>query len=419
MIRDNLKLLFVVDGRSPIALNWIRYFVDSGHDVHLASMYSCVPEMKLASLTIIPVAFSGVVNASKQSEGNRWDKFKGKVLRTIATPSVRTWLRQRIVPNSLPKAAQTLQSLISDLQPDIVHAMRIPYEGMLSAMAIRQIDESVGISPPISRPPLLVSIWGNDFTLHAPATQRMTHLSRFTMEYSDALHTDCHRDQRMAQTWGFNPAKPSVVLPGAGGIQLDVFFPQHTPSLSPGEGNTIINPRGLRAYVRNDSFFGAIPLVLERHPQTRFVCPSMAGQPEAQRWVDSLGIGQAVELLPVLSRTKMADLFNKSQIVVSPSTHDGTPNTILEAMACGCFPVVGDIESLREWITPGVNGLLVDPTDPVELAEAICEGLQNLELRKRSQKVNIQLIAERADYARVMPESEAFYRELVRLRQTA
>ena len=57
-----LKLLFVVDGRSPIALNWIRYFVDAGHEVHLASMYPCQPDLELASLTIIPVAFSQQMN---------------------------------------------------------------------------------------------------------------------------------------------------------------------------------------------------------------------------------------------------------------------------------------------------------------------------------------------------------------------
>jgi glycosyltransferase involved in cell wall biosynthesis len=52
---------------------------------------------------------------------------------------------------------------------------------------------------------------------------------------------------------------------------------------------------------------------------------------------------------------------------------------------------------------------LVDPTDPQALAEAICEGLQNPELRTRSQKTNARLIAERAEYGQVMRQAEAFY----------
>jgi hypothetical protein len=58
----SLKLLFVVDGRSPIALNWIRYFVEKKHEVHIASMYPCQPDLELASLTIIPVTFSRAVD---------------------------------------------------------------------------------------------------------------------------------------------------------------------------------------------------------------------------------------------------------------------------------------------------------------------------------------------------------------------
>ena len=60
-----MRILFVADGRSPIALNWIRYFVDCGDEVHLASTFPCRPELALASLSIVPVAFS-------QSAGAVW-----------------------------------------------------------------------------------------------------------------------------------------------------------------------------------------------------------------------------------------------------------------------------------------------------------------------------------------------------------
>ncbi len=401
---DSLKLLFIVDGRSPIALNWIRYFVDQGHEVHLASMYPCQPNLALTSLTIIPVAFSSAVEERHSSAEK--PSLKGRMLRVLATPNVRTWLRQRFVPRSLPKAADQLRYLIDKLQPDLIHAMRIPYEGMLAALALSQVDR-------LDRSPLLVSIWGNDFTLHAPATRRMTRLTRFSMQQTDALHTDCYRDQSLARQWGFEAVKPAIVLPGGGGIQLDIFHLSNSSEASQVLTPTVINPRGLRAYVRNDTFFKAIPLVLQQIPSARFLCPMMADAPEAERWVRELNIAQAVELLPRQTRPEMAALFRRAQVVVSPSTHDGTPNTLLEAMACGCFPVVGNIEPLREWINQGKNGFLVDPADHRGFAEAICEGLRNPELRTQAQGHNARLIAGRAEYGQVMGKAMEFYRSLI------
>jgi glycosyltransferase involved in cell wall biosynthesis len=144
----------------------------------------------------------------------------------------------------------------------------------------------------------------------------------------------------------------------------------------------------------------------------------MAGEPQVERWLKELGIAESVRLLPRQPRDKMAELFRQAQVVVSPSTHDGTPNTLLEAMACGCFPVVGDIESLREWIVNGVNGLLVDPNNPEDMAKAILRAIEQSNFRARAAAQNVRLIAERAEYSQVMAQAEGFYRKLILRPQT-
>ncbi|HSK88578.1 MAG TPA: hypothetical protein VK880_09490, partial [Anaerolineales bacterium] len=53
-----MRNLFVADGRSPIAQNWIRYFVERGDEVYLASTFACSLDFPLKGLEIIPVAFS-------------------------------------------------------------------------------------------------------------------------------------------------------------------------------------------------------------------------------------------------------------------------------------------------------------------------------------------------------------------------
>jgi glycosyltransferase involved in cell wall biosynthesis len=165
----------------------------------------------------------------------------------------------------------------------------------------------------------------------------------------------------------------------------------------------------MRSYVRNDTFFQSIPLVLKRHPEVKFICPSMAGQPEAQAWVDHLQLQRSVQLLPYLNQTELWREFARSSISVSVTSHDGTPNTLLEAMAFGCLPVCGDIESIREWVTPGVNGLLADPTDASALAEMICLAIENEPLREKAAAANRKLLEERAEVTGVRNALAAFY----------
>ena len=317
---------------------------------------------------------------------------------------VRTQIRHWLAPLTLANAAKRLAFFVEEIQPDLLHAMRIPYEGMVAAMALNNIVDL----------PMLLSVWGNDFTLHAPSTPFMSRYTRLALARTDALHTDCRRDMRLAEKWGFDPAKPAVVLPGAGGIQLDLFYSDvNERQKLPEKGITVINPRGIRAYVRNDIFFRAVPLVLDKDPAIRFICPAMADEPQAWRWIRELGIDMAVELLPRQSRPGMASLYRKAEVAVSPSLHDGTPNTLLEAMACGCFPIAGDIESIHEWIQPGINGLLFDPNDPKSLADVILYAADQSDLRMSAAKYNTRLIAERAEHWRVMREADEFYQRLV------
>lgn len=394
-----MRILFVVDGRSPIALNWINYFTQKGHTVHVASTFVCPPIGDLASLDFIPVAFSGArVQGGYAAAGAIQSRLWGAGL-----VGLRTAVRQWFGILTLSRASDRLVKVIDRIQPEIIHAMRIPFEGMLSAFALERIRRLE--SSPV---PFVLSIWGNDFTLHARSNFMMAASTRKALRLADGLHTDCLRDQHLAHRWGFSELKQAVVFPGNGGIDLNQF---HHGERS--KGPLVINPRGVRAYVRNDTFFQAIPLVLERFPQAHFVCTGMAGEPQAVGWIKKLGISNAVELLPVQTRLEIAELFRRAQVTVSPTTHDGTPNTLLEAMACGCFPIAGDIESLREWISPGLNGLLFDPANPHALADALVLALSQPELRHKAAKHNQELIAKRADYLQVMPKVESFYRMMI------
>lgn len=376
-----MRLLFVADGRSPIARNWIRYFAERGDEVYLASTFECDVDFPLKRLDFIPVAFSEI---KKNAAFSRSASSRNLGLRTL--------LRQWFGPLTIVRASRKLRALIEKIDPDLIHAMRIPYEGMLAA------DAYSGV-------PLIVSVWGNDFTLHAPSTPMMKHYTNWTLKVADALHADCNRDIRLAHSWGLKEGKPTLVTPGNGGIRMDVFYRPEKSVTEP----VVVNPRGFRAYICNEAFFKSIPLVLAKRADARFICSSMAGESQAIQWLKDLGIEHTVQLNPPVPHAEMAKIFRTAQVVVSPSVHDGTPNSLLEGMACGCFPVAGDLESIREWIVHGENGLLVDPTEPQSIANSILLALERKDLREKAAGLNTKIISARAEYTQSMKRVDAFY----------
>jgi len=396
-----MRLLFIADGRSPTTLSWLFHWIETGHQTHLISTFPCDPLPGLASFHILPVAFSGMSSGSS-SKIKIPPKTSGFVryFQSLLRP-----MRYTLGPLSLPSHQRRYLALLKEIHPDLVHALRIPFEGMLASATPEGI-------------PLVISIWGNDITLHAHRSNQMANLTRRLLHRADGLIADAARDIRLGHEWGFPPNRPTLVIPGAGGIHLDEIETISSPGRLPEElpdVPIVVNPRGQRpGSLRQDVFFRSIPLVLEKIPHALFICPPLAGDRESEQLVTSLGIRKNTRLWPYLDRNQMWTLFKKAQVFVSPSIHDGTPNSLLEAMACGCFPVVGNIESMREWVTSGINGILVDASSLNSLADGIIAALENPTLRASAKKENAHIIAERADYQRCMAMSEAFYQKVSR-----
>jgi glycosyltransferase involved in cell wall biosynthesis len=396
-----MHILMVADGRSPIALRWKETIRALGHRVTLISTFACQKPEGIDEMFVLPVAFSNVVTGSPGTTGKpnnrrRWvSALRGMFL----------YARYYLGPLSVLLYAQRYRKLVEEIKPDLVHALRIPYEGMLASYTPSGV-------------PLAISIWGNDLTLHATRSRWMKALTRQTLLRTDGLHTDAQRDMRLAYQWGYPEHKPSLLVPSNGGIDLnllnaidDALRPELEAQIQP-ETAMVINPRGVRAYTCTDTFFQAIPLVLERRPQTTFLCPGMAGESEATKWFQRLRLDERTLLLPGLTQAQLWGLFRRSRVSVSVTTHDGTPNTLLEAMGCGSFPVAGDLESLREWIVPGVNGLLVEADKPQGLAEAIVTALDNPDLCEKAADYNIKQILARAEVNQVRPQLEVFYQRV-------
>jgi sugar transferase (PEP-CTERM/EpsH1 system associated) len=83
------------------------------------------------------------------------------------------------------------------------------------------------------------------------------------------------------------------------------------------------------------------------------------------------------------ARTDVAEILRGLDIFAMSSLAEGTPGSALEAMASG-LPVVGTrVGGIPEVIDEGVTGLLVPPSDPVAMADALGRYLCDPELARK------------------------------------
>ena len=395
-----MRILLVADGRSPITKNWVRMLANKKDQLCLISTYPSDPIHGIEQQFTLPVGFSSFAGSQVKHAGQSDPSLRYKIVALLRPVLMR--VRAFITPLFLSVNQEQFLSLVKNIDPDIVHALRIPFEGMLSAVLPKEI-------------PLVVSIWGNDLSLHAHTSFLMASRTRKTLQRADGLLSDASSDIQMALEWGLSGTVPNIVVPGSGGLNLNALYKRRSRSILEKYGvpvncPLVINPRGFRpGSVHQDVFFRCIPVILDAIPDAHFICTGMYGQPQAEKWVRKFEVKDSVTLLPFLPQEELWAFFAHSDVYISLSSHDGSPNSFLEAIACGCFPIVGDIPSLQEWIDQGENGCLVDPHDEHAAADAVISALQDQDFRNRARGINQKLISDRADVQRVKKTVRDFY----------
>jgi len=95
--------------------------------------------------------------------------------------------------------------------------------------------------------------------------------------------------------------------------------------------------------------------------------------------LDSLGLGGEVRLFGWIEPADLPTFYNLADLYLYPTRVEAFPIPVCEAMACGCPIVTSNDTGLRE--IAGDAALLVDPENPVEIADAIGQVLGNDSLR--------------------------------------
>lgn len=94
-----------------------------------------------------------------------------------------------------------------------------------------------------------------------------------------------------------------------------------------------------------------------------------------ERKAAELGLGPAAVLLGRCEAARVRGLLAGAAALVVPSTYEGMPLVVLEAMEAGLPVVASRVSGIPEVVVDGETGWLVPPEDPRRLREALSEVL--------------------------------------------
>ena len=84
-----------------------------------------------------------------------------------------------------------------------------------------------------------------------------------------------------------------------------------------------------------------------------------------------------------VERSELTDFYQRASVFCLPSTYEGLPLAILEAMAAGLPVVSTRVSGMPEAVVEGETGLLVAPEDAGALARALARLLGDRDLQRR------------------------------------
>jgi glycosyltransferase involved in cell wall biosynthesis len=295
--------------------------------------------------------------------------------------------------------------LIRQLKPDIVHThtAKAGFVGRVAAWL-------AGV------PVIVHTFHGHVFHGYFswPKTRFFILLERLTARMADTIITLTEGLRReLADEYRIARRSRITVLPL--GLDLDVFA--QTPRKS-GEFRQawnippdapLIGIIGRLVPVKNHTLFvDAAARVRAHFPDARFaIIGDGETRPEVEAQVNTLGLREAV-IFTGWER-ELALVYSDLDMLVISSLNEGTPVSIIEALAAGCPVVAASVGGVPDVLDHGELGKLVTPGDADALAQGIAETLRQPPDGARAQA----LMLNRYAIDRLVRDLDSLYRGLL------
>lgn len=198
----------------------------------------------------------------------------------------------------------------------------------------------------------------------------------------------CDMAQTIANECGV-PIASIAVIPNA--LPLDGFR-KHSTTQSPNHPITILHVGRLERAKGVTLLAQAIPHVVQQVPNVRFVfvgddrpiAHGTSQRAELEAQLREAGARGSVEFLGGVDQPTLLDEYCRADICVVPSLlYESFSYTCAQAMAAGKPVVASRIGGIPETVEDGVSGVIVEPGDAEQLAEAIMRVARDPALRER------------------------------------
>lgn len=160
-------------------------------------------------------------------------------------------------------------------------------------------------------------------------------------------------------------------------------------------------------------FLRAAAEVLKIKKDAQFVVAGLSDEPRItlQSLCDELGISHAVRLLGY--RKDALETLSCFDVFVLPSSYEGLPRTLADAMLLGKPVVATNVDGIPELVRDGENGLLVPAGDFKKMAEAVLDYLEYPKKAKEFGARAMEFVSENFSHEKMVSQFEFYYGQLL------
>lgn len=293
------------------------------------------------------------------------------------------FLYETIQPFLEVTANEALEKIILEIQPDIVHSFEMQ---SCSYPILKTMQRYPSVK-------WLYSCWGSDLFYYQ---QFPNHLNRIkkVLKRINYLHTDCTRDLVLARQLGFSGTHVGVI-PGGAGYNLNFLDKFKQPIYQ----RKIILVKGYEhQFGRGLNIVKALYLL--QHEIQDYEVVVFGAHIKVIDYIESNHLNFKFFDRQVLSHQELMALMGKSLLYIGNSISDGMPNTLLEAIVMGVFPIQSNPGGVSaEIIKNGINGYLINDSEDIQaIKNTIAETIFNVKLIENAAEINQKITVERLDY---------------------